>query len=55
MLSIITPVLNEEENIPGFLAHIDDLKGPVEVIVVERREHGRYVQSTRSGSRVVLP
>jgi rSAM/selenodomain-associated transferase 2 len=35
MLSIITPVLNEEENIPGFLAHIDDLEDPVEVIVVD--------------------
>lgn len=35
MLSIITPVLNEEENIPGFLAHIDDLEGPVELIVVD--------------------
>lgn len=35
MLSIITPVLNEEENIPGFLAHINDLEGPFEVIVVD--------------------
>ncbi|MCM2465914.1 TIGR04283 family arsenosugar biosynthesis glycosyltransferase [Methanoculleus oceani] len=35
MLSIITPVLNEEENIPGFLAHIDDLADPLEVIVVD--------------------
>ncbi|KDE55900.1 TIGR04283 family arsenosugar biosynthesis glycosyltransferase [Methanoculleus sp. MH98A] len=35
MLSIITPVLNEEENIPAFLAHIDDLAGPLELIVVD--------------------
>ncbi len=35
MLSIITPVLNEEENIPAFLAHIDDLAGDIEVIVVD--------------------
>ncbi len=35
MLSIITPVLNEEENILAFLAHIDDLEGPLEVIVVD--------------------
>lgn len=35
MLSIITPVLNEEENIPGFLAHIDALEGDIELIVVD--------------------
>ncbi|PKL61829.1 MAG: glycosyl transferase [Methanomicrobiales archaeon HGW-Methanomicrobiales-2] len=35
MLSIITPVLNEEENIAAFLAHIDDLADPVELIVVD--------------------
>ncbi|WP_292731541.1 glycosyltransferase [Methanoculleus sp.] len=35
MLSIITPVLNEEENILAFLAHIDDLEDPVELIVVD--------------------
>lgn len=35
MLSIITPVLNEEENIAAFLAHIDDLAGPLELIIVD--------------------
>ncbi|WP_301665008.1 TIGR04283 family arsenosugar biosynthesis glycosyltransferase [Methanoculleus frigidifontis] len=35
MLSIITPVLNEEENIPLFLAHIDELAGEIEVIFVD--------------------
>jgi len=35
MLSIITPVLNEEENIPGFLAHIRSLPAPLELIVVD--------------------
>ncbi len=35
MLSIITPVLNEEENIPAFLAHIDGLEDPLELIVVD--------------------
>ncbi|WP_214019853.1 TIGR04283 family arsenosugar biosynthesis glycosyltransferase [Methanoculleus sp.] len=34
-LSIITPVLNEEENILAFLAHIDDLEDPLELIVVD--------------------
>ncbi len=35
MLSIVTPVLNEEETIAAFLAHIDAVKGPLEVIVVD--------------------
>ncbi len=35
MLSIITPVLNEEENITAFLAHVDDLAGEIELIVVD--------------------
>ncbi|WP_317065065.1 TIGR04283 family arsenosugar biosynthesis glycosyltransferase [Methanoculleus caldifontis] len=35
MLSIVTPVLNEEENVPAFLAHIEALEGPLELIVVD--------------------
>jgi rSAM/selenodomain-associated transferase 2 len=35
VLSIITPVLNEEEDIPAFLAHIDAIEGPLEMIVVD--------------------
>jgi len=35
MLSIITPVLNEEENIAPFLGHLGDLTGDFELIVVD--------------------
>jgi rSAM/selenodomain-associated transferase 2 len=35
MISIITPVLNEEENIRRFLAHVNGLKGEFELILVD--------------------
>lgn len=35
MISIITPVLNEEGTLPGYLSHIDGLAGDFEVIVVD--------------------
>jgi rSAM/selenodomain-associated transferase 2 len=35
MISIITPVLNEKENIRGFLDHVDDLDGEFELVLVD--------------------
>ncbi|KUG20602.1 MAG: TIGR04283 family arsenosugar biosynthesis glycosyltransferase [Methanomicrobiaceae archaeon] len=35
MISVITPVLNEEEYVTPFLAHLGRLKGPFEVILVD--------------------
>ena len=35
MISIITPVLNEEENIGRFLDHVNDLDGEFELILVD--------------------
>lgn len=35
MISIITPLLNEEENIRPFLAHLGTLKGDFELILVD--------------------
>jgi rSAM/selenodomain-associated transferase 2 len=35
MISIITPVLNEKDNIRGFLDHINELDGGLELILVD--------------------
>lgn len=56
MITIVTPVLNEEAEIRGFLDHLAGLEGPFELIVVDGgstdataalvREHGKKIHGT---------
>jgi rSAM/selenodomain-associated transferase 2 len=47
MISIITPVLNEEENIRPFLSHIDSLEGDFELILVDGGSSDLTVEEAR--------
>ena len=47
MISIITPVLNEEENIRPFLSHLDSLDGGFELILVDGGSSDRTVEEVR--------
>jgi rSAM/selenodomain-associated transferase 2 len=47
MISIITPVFNEEENIRPFLSHIDSLEGYFELILVDGGSSDRTVEEAR--------
>ena len=47
MISIITPVLNEEKNVRPFLSHIDSLDGDFELILVDGGSGDRTVEEIR--------
>ncbi len=47
MISIITPVLNEEKNIRPFLSHLDWLEGDFELILVDGGSNDRTVEEAR--------
>ncbi len=47
MISIITPILNEEENIRPFLSHLDSLDGDFELILVDGGSSDRTVEEAR--------
>lgn len=47
MISIITPVLNEEKNIRPFLSHLDSLDGDFELILVDGGSSDRTVEEAR--------
>jgi len=47
MISIITPVLNEEKNIRSFLYHLDSLDGDFELILVDGGSSDRTVEEVR--------
>lgn len=44
MISIITPVLNEEKNIRPFLSHLDSLDGDFELILVDGGSSDRTIE-----------
>jgi rSAM/selenodomain-associated transferase 2 len=47
MISIITPVFNEEENLKPFLAHLDSLEGDFELILVDGGSSDRTVEEAQ--------
>ncbi len=47
MISIITPVLNEEKNIRPFLSHLDSLEGEFELILVDGKSNDRTIEEAR--------
>lgn len=47
MISIITPVLDEEKNIIPFLSHLDSLDGDFELILVDGGSSDRTVEEAR--------
>ena len=47
MISIITPVLNEEKNIRSFLYHLDSLDGDFELILVDGGSSDRTIEEVR--------
>ncbi len=47
MISIITPVFNEEQNIKPFLAHLDSFDGDFELVLVDGGSSDRTVEEAR--------
>lgn len=47
MISIITPVLNEEINIRPFISHLDSLEGDFELILVDGGSSDRTIEEVR--------
>ncbi len=47
IISIITPVFNEEKNVKPFLAHLDSLDGDFELILVDGGSSDRTVEEAR--------
>jgi len=47
MISIITPVLNEEKNIRPFLSHLDSLEGDFELILVDGGSNDRTLEEVQ--------
>lgn len=48
LISIVTPVLNEEAGIRGFLDHLADLEGPFELVIVDGGSSDATVALARS-------
>lgn len=47
MISIITPVFNEEKNIKSFLVHLDSLEGDFEFILVDGGSSDRTIEEAQ--------